>query len=89
MEHLADKLDTWGLVRVLLFEMHDQTEGTILEGSISGTDNDGIPVVVPISRPLSNTLLINRAHHVITLSATGDAETPAGGSVCIRCGRVK
>ena len=25
------------------------------------------------------------ADHVITLSAIGDAETPAGGSVCIRC----
>lgn len=24
-------------------------------------------------------------YHVMTLSATGDAETPAGGSVCIRC----
>lgn len=24
-------------------------------------------------------------YHVITLSATGDAETPAGGSVCMRC----
>lgn len=29
------------------------------------------------------------AHYqVITLSATGDAETPTGGSVCIRCGYV-
>lgn len=25
------------------------------------------------------------ANHVMTLSATGDAETPAGGSVCMRC----
>lgn len=25
------------------------------------------------------------AYQVITLSAMGDAETPAGGSVCIRC----
>lgn len=24
-------------------------------------------------------------YQVMTLSATGDAETPAGGSVCIRC----
>ncbi|KAL2005566.1 hypothetical protein VTN00DRAFT_10059 [Thermoascus crustaceus] len=26
-----------------------------------------------------------RTHHVMTLSATGEAETPAGGSVCMRC----
>jgi len=25
------------------------------------------------------------SYHVMTLSATGDAETPAGGSVCMRC----
>lgn len=25
-------------------------------------------------------------YHVMTLSAMGEAETPAGGSVCIRCG---
>lgn len=24
-------------------------------------------------------------YHVITLSAIGEADTPAGGSVCIRC----
>lgn len=27
-----------------------------------------------------------KMYQVITLSAIGDAETPAGGSVCIRCG---
>jgi hypothetical protein len=27
------------------------------------------------------------AHQVMTLSGTGDAETPAGGSVCMRCTR--
>ena len=27
-------------------------------------------------------------YHVITLSATGEAETPAGGSVCIRCEQI-
>jgi len=25
-------------------------------------------------------------YHVITLSGTGEADTPAGGSVCMRCG---
>ena len=26
------------------------------------------------------------SYQVITLSATGEADTPAGGSVCMRCG---
>ena len=29
-----------------------------------------------------------RAYQVMTLSATGEAETPAGGSVCIRYDRL-
>jgi len=29
------------------------------------------------------------AYHVMTLSAIGEAETPAGGSVCMRCGRMR
>lgn len=28
---------------------------------------------------------VRQAYQVITLSAIGDAETPAGGSVCMRC----
>ena len=31
------------------------------------------------------TLVYSSAYQVITLSAMGDAETPAGGSVCMRC----
>jgi hypothetical protein len=44
VEHLADKLDTRGLVGVLFLEVHHQAECTILKGSIGGTNNDGIPV---------------------------------------------
>lgn len=43
MEHLADKLDTRWLIGVLFFKVHHQAEGTILEGSIGGADNDRIP----------------------------------------------
>jgi hypothetical protein len=44
MEHLANELDTWRLVGVLFFKVHHQAECTILEGSVGGADNDGIPV---------------------------------------------
>lgn len=43
VEHLADKLDARWLIGVLFFKVHHQAEGTILEGSIGGADNDGIP----------------------------------------------
>lgn len=84
MEHLTDELDTGRLVGILFLEMHDQTECAIFEGSISGADNDGIPDIQSVEwteQPATT----NRAYQVITLSATGDAETPAGGSVCMRC----
>lgn len=44
VKHLANKLDAGWFVGVLFFEVHHQAEGTILKGSISGPDNDGIPV---------------------------------------------
>lgn len=43
MEHLADELDGWWLIRVLFLEVHHQAEGSILKGRIGGTDDDGIP----------------------------------------------
>lgn len=84
VKHLTYKLDTGWLIRILLLEVHHQTECAIFEGSIGGTNNDGIPanfVVSPLQIHYKNGGLSNQ---VITLSATGDAETPAGGSVCIR-----
>lgn len=39
--------------------------------------------VILASRVLQVPLL--QLYHVMTLSAIGDAETPAGGSVCMRC----
>ena len=85
MEHLAYELHTRGLVGVLFFEVHDQAECPIFERGVGGADDDGIPDIS--SEPLPRTSKENgeETYHVMTLSATGDAETPAGGSVCMRC----
>jgi hypothetical protein len=85
MEHLAYKFHTRGLVGVLFFEVHDQAECAIFERRVGGADDDGIPDIS--SEPLPRTSKHNaeETYHVMTLSATGDAETPAGGSVCMRC----
>jgi hypothetical protein len=84
MEHLANEFDARGLVWVLFFEIHDQAECAILEWRVGGANDDGIPDISsePLSSPQSISICI---YHVITLSATGEAETPAGGSVCMRC----
>ena len=85
MEHLADEFHARGLVGVLFFEVHDQAECAIFERRIGGADDDGIPNISsePFSRAPNHPA--GETYHVITLSATGDAETPAGGSVCMRC----
>ena len=85
MEHLADELDCWRLIRVLFFEMHDESEGSVLEWRVRRTDNDGVPVERGQPSRSCCFLLRGDPYQVITLSATGEAETPAGGSVCIRC----
>lgn len=43
VEHLADKFHTGGLVRVLFLKVHHEAKRAILEGSVSGSDDDGIP----------------------------------------------
>lgn len=43
VEHLADEFDARGLVRVLLLEVHHQTEGPIFKRSVGRADDDGIP----------------------------------------------
>lgn len=43
MEHLADELDTRGLVGVLLFEVHHEAESAILKGGVRWADNHSIP----------------------------------------------
>lgn len=43
VEHLADEFNTRGLVRILLLEVHHQTEGPIFKRSVGRADDDGIP----------------------------------------------
>lgn len=43
MEHLAEELDRRRLVRVLLFEVHDKSEGSIFKGSVGWANDNGIP----------------------------------------------
>lgn len=43
VKHLADELDTWRLVRILLLKVHYQAKGSVFEGRIGRSDDDGIP----------------------------------------------
>ena len=43
VKHLRHELDTGGLVGVGFFELHDESECTIFEGRVCGTDDDGVP----------------------------------------------
>jgi hypothetical protein len=43
VKHLANELDAWRLVGVLLFEVHNEAEGAIFERSVCGANDDGIP----------------------------------------------
>jgi hypothetical protein len=44
MEHLADEFDCGWFIRVLFLEMHNKPEGSIFEGRICWSDDDGVPV---------------------------------------------
>lgn len=89
MEHLRDELHPGRLVRVGFFELHYQSEGAIFEGCVCGTDDDGVPGNTGLESATTikgtSTALETQTYHVMTLSAIGEAETPAGGSVCMRC----
>ena len=43
VEHLRDELDSGRLVGVLLFEMHHQAKGAVLERRVCGADDHGVP----------------------------------------------
>lgn len=49
MEHRADEFDAGWFVRILLFEMHHEPKGAVLEGSVRGTDYDCIPTRTGVS----------------------------------------
>lgn len=52
MEHLANELDKRRFVGVLLLELHDEPEGSVLEGRVGRAYNDGVPISVSVHRPL-------------------------------------
>lgn len=83
VEHLANEFDSRGFVRILFLKIHHQAKGSIFKRSIGWTDDNGIPDR-DINRGDSRQRQ-SSTYQVITLSATGEAETPAGGSVCMRC----
>jgi len=43
MEHLADELDRWWFVWVLLFEMHNESESSIFKRGIRRSNNHSVP----------------------------------------------
>lgn len=85
VKHLADEFDAGRFVGVLFLEVHDEAECAVLKGSIGGSNDHGIPAAPSQRRYAGDD---SEAYQVMTLSATGDADTPAGGSVCIRCASV-
>ncbi len=89
MEHLADELDAWWSIRVLLLEMHHEPERAIFKGSVCRADNDSVPdwskgSSVDLNKRCRVLGSEHGTYHVMTLSAIGEADTPAGGSVCMR-----
>ena len=91
MEHLADEFDLRWLIGILLLELHYQSKCSIFKRGIGRANDDSIPG----NTMVSSVFTIERERHqreqyqVITLSGTGEAETPAGGSVCMRWRSVK
>lgn len=83
VEHLADEFDPRRFIGVSFLEMHYQSKGSIFKGCVCGADDHSIPIQTISSYPILF-LNIEASYHVITLSGMGDADTPAGGSVCMR-----
>ena len=44
MKHLADELDRRRFIGVLFLEMHNESEGSVFEGSVGRSDNNGVPL---------------------------------------------
>ena len=55
MEHLADELDQRGFVWVLLLELHNESEGAVLERRVGRAYNDGVPICISVPRSLYST----------------------------------
>lgn len=81
MKHCADEFDSRWLVGILFLELHDESEGAVFKGGIGRPDDNSVPVR---SLVLAINYSVLESDHVMTLSAIGEADTPAGGSVCMR-----
>jgi hypothetical protein len=57
MKHLADELDCRRLVWVLFFEVHNESEGSVFEGSVGWSYNNGVPVAKASARLLQHVIL--------------------------------
>ena len=85
---MADELYGRRFVWVLLFEMHYQAKRPVLKWGVGWTDDHSVPTRESQSGAATNMGPFGHlSYQVMTLSGTGDAETPAGGSVCMRCER--
>lgn len=45
VEHLTDELHKRRLIWILLLELHDESEGTVFEWRVGGSDDDRVPGV--------------------------------------------
>lgn len=60
VEHLAEEFDLWRLVRVLLFELHDESKGSVLERCVGRSDDDCVPTGRFVSRWVRGRMLGRR-----------------------------
>lgn len=81
MKHRANEFDSRWFVGILFLELHDESEGTVFKGGVGRANDDSVPVS---SLVLATNYSVLESDHVMTLSAIGEADTPAGGSVCMR-----
>lgn len=64
VEHLADELDGRRLVRILLLEMHHESESAVLKWRVGGSDDDGIPCRLDVNMaPISCLARLTKSSH--------------------------
>ena len=82
MKHLTDELDRRWFVWILFLKVHNQSKGAIFKRCVGGSNDHSIPGGASAWHKAKT----RASYQVMTLSATGEADTPAGGSVCMRWG---
>jgi hypothetical protein len=53
VEHLTDEFHKRRLIRILLFELHNESESAVFEWGVCGSDNDSVPdgELAPAAQP--------------------------------------